>query len=359
MSLLFSPVAVGPLEARNRAWVSPMCQYSCEEQDGMPNDWHREHLASFARGGAGLVMTEAAAVVPEGRISPQDAGIWDDAQAEAWAPIAARIRAHGAVPAMQLAHAGRKASTYREWSGRGTVPESEGGWQTVGAGSEPFGRYAPPRALASDEVAQLPQAFADAARRAVAAGFEALEVHAAHGYLLHQFLSPITNSRSDEWGPDASGLSTRLLRLVVEAVREAAPEVALMVRLSATDWVEGGIDTARTIEHVRVAAAAGADWFDLSSGGLDPRQEIPLGPGYQVHFARDVRAATGAKVNAVGLIDEPTHAEQLLADGDADAVMLARAWLRNPHWALAAEAALDGVPDASVWPPQYRRARQA
>ncbi|MBO1769459.1 oxidoreductase [Agrococcus sp. TF02-05] len=359
MSLLFSPVAVGPLEARNRAWVSPMCQYSCEEQDGMPNEWHREHLASFARGGAGLVMTEAAAVVPEGRISPQDAGIWNDAQAEAWAPIAARIRAHGAVPAMQLAHAGRKASTYRAWSGSGSVPEAEGGWQTVGAGSDAFGRFAPPRALATDEVAHLPQDFADAARRAVAAGFEALEVHAAHGYLLHQFLSPLTNARSDEWGPDASGLSTRLLRLVVEAVREAAPDAALMVRLSATDWVEGGIDTERTIEHVRVAAAAGADWFDLSSGGLDPRQEIPLGPGYQVHFARDVRAATGARVNAVGLIDEPAHAEQLLADGDADAVMLARAWLRNPHWALAAEAALDGEPDASVWPPQYTRARVA
>ncbi|WP_425844415.1 oxidoreductase [Agrococcus sp. TSP3-2-1] len=362
MSLLFSPVAVGPLEARNRAWVSPMCQYSCEQQDGMPNDWHREHLASFARGGAGLVMTEAAAVVPEGRISPQDVGIWNDAQAEAWAPIAARIRAHGAVPAMQLAHAGRKASTYRAWSGRGSVPADEGGWQSVGAGSDAFGRFAPPRALGTDEVAQLPQAFAHAARRAVAAGFEALEVHAAHGYLIHQFLSPITNARSDEWGPDASGLSTRLLRLVVEAVREAAPDAALLVRLSASDWVEGGIDTARTIEHVRVAASAGADWFDLSSGGLDPRQEIPLQPGYQVHFARAVREATGAKVNAVGLIDEPERAERVLADGDADAVMLARPWLRNPHWALEAEVVLDGAvpaddPHASVWPPQYTRAR--
>ncbi|MCR8671568.1 tRNA-dihydrouridine synthase, partial [Agrococcus sp. HG114] len=236
------------------------------------------------------------------------------------------------------------------------------------AGADAFGRYAPPRALEGHEVAQLPGAFAAAARRAVAAGFDAIEVHAAHGYLLHQFLSPLTNRRDDEWGPDASGLSTRLLQLVVEAVREAAPEAALMVRLSATDWVEGGIEVQRTIEHVRVAAAAGADWFDLSSGGLDPRQEIPLGPGYQVHFAREVRAATGLPVNAVGLIDEPAHAEQLLADGDADAVMLARAWLRNPHWALLAEAELDGaVPadgrpadglGASVWPAQYTRARQ-
>ena len=356
MSRLFSPVRVGPVEARNRAWVSPMCQYSCEQLDGMPGDWHREHLASFARGGAGLVMTEAAAVERIGRISPQDAGIWNDEQAAAWAPIAERIRAYGAVPAMQLAHAGRKASTYRPWSGSGSVPLDEGGWQTVGAGADAFGRFAPPRRLGAEEVAQLPSRFADAARRAVAAGFAAIEVHAAHGYLLHQFLSPLTNRREDEWGPDADGLSTLLLRRVVEAVREAAPQAALMVRLSASDWVDGGIEVSRTIEHVRVAAEAGADWFDLSSGGLDPRQHIHLGPGYQVRFARDVRAATGLPVNAVGLIDAPSHAEQLLA-GDADAVMMARAWLRNPHWALAAETALDGEPGASVWPPQYTRAR--
>ncbi|WP_206445909.1 oxidoreductase [Agrococcus sp. KRD186] len=376
MSHLFTPVQVGPIAARNRAWVSPMCQYSCDAQDGMPGEWHHEHLASFARGGAGLVMTEAAAVVPEGRISPQDAGIWNDAQAEAWAPIAARIRAHGAVPAMQLAHAGRKASTYRPWSGRDTVPAAEGGWQSVSATTDAFGRFAPPRALTAAEVAALPEAFAAAARRAVGAGFEALEVHAAHGYLLHQFLSPLSNTRTDEWGTadwrtaagerDPRGLRVELLRQVVAAVRAAAPEAALMVRLSASDWVEGGIDTAMTIEHVRVAAEAGADWFDLSSGGLDPRQQIALEPGYQVPFARDVRAATGVQVNAVGLIDEPAHAERVLAEGDADAVMLARPWLRNPHWALAAEAELDGDPQGrpdasadtvSVWPAQYTRAR--
>ncbi len=379
MSVLLSPVRIGPVEARNRAWVSPMCQYSCDELDGMPGEWHHEHLASFARGGAGLVMTEAAAVVPEGRISPQDAGIWNDAQAAAWAPIAERIRAHGAVPAMQLAHAGRKASTYRPWSGSGTVPAAEGGWQSVSAGADAFGRYAPPRALTTAEVAQLPEAFAAAARRAVAAGFDVIEVHAAHGYLLHQFLSPLSNQRTDEWGADewgadASGLRTELLRQVVAAVRAAAPHAAVMVRLSASDWVEGGIDTAMTIEHVRVAMAAGADWFDISSGGLDPRQSIPLEPGYQVPFARDVRRATGARLNAVGLIDEPELAEQVLADGDADAVMLGRPWLRNPHWALEAEAVLDGDPSAdgradasagsasaapaSVWPEQYTRARR-
>ncbi|MFA4842134.1 MAG: oxidoreductase, partial [Agrococcus sp.] len=200
MSVLFSPVQLGRVEVRNRAWVSPMCQYSCEEQDGMPGDWHREHLASFARGGAGLVMTEAAAVEPIGRISPQDLGLWNDAQAEALAPIAARIRAHGAVPAVQLAHAGRKASIYREWSGRGSVAEEDGGWQTVSAGPDAFGGYAAPRALASDEVAALPELFAAAARRATAAGFDVVEIHAAHGYLLHQFLSPLSNPRDDEWG---------------------------------------------------------------------------------------------------------------------------------------------------------------
>ncbi len=358
MSVLFSPVRLGPIEVRNRAWVSPMCQYSCEEQDGMPGDWHHEHLASFARGGAGLVMTEAAAVEPIGRISPQDLGLWNDAQAEALAPIAARIRAHGAVPAVQLAHAGRKASTYREWSGRGSVPLDQGGWTTVSAGAHAFGSYAAPRALAADEVAALPDRFAVAARRAVDAGFEAVEVHAAHGYLLHQFLSPLSNPRDDEWGVGDGGLRTLLLQRVVEAVRAAVPDAALMVRFSASDWVEGGLDAAMTVEHVRIAMAAGADWFDLSSGGLDPRQEIPLEPGYQVPFARAVRAATGAKVNAVGLIEEPEHAESVLVEGDADAVMLARAWMRNPHWALGAEVALDGVAAASVWPPQYTRARR-
>lgn len=357
MSHLFTPVQVGPVAVRNRAWVSPMCQYSCDRQDGIPTEWHHEHLAGFARGGAGLVMTEATAVVAEGRISPQDAGIWNDAQAAAWAPIAERIRAHGAVPAMQLAHAGRKASTRRPWEGRDTVPEAEGGWQTVAPTADAFGSFAAPRALTTAEVAQLPQAFADAARRAVDAGFAAVEVHAAHGYLLHQFLSPLSNTRDDEYGADASGLRTRLLVEVVAAVRAAVPEAALMVRLSASDWVEGGIDTAMTIEHVRAARDAGADWFDISSGGLDPRQQVAVGPGYQVPFAREVREATGVPLNAVGLIDVPALAEAALTDGAADAVMLARPWLRNPHWALAAEATLDGVPEASVWPPQYVRAR--
>lgn len=352
MSLLFSPVQVGPFEVRNRVWLAPMCQYSCEAQDGVPTAWHLEHLTSFARGGVGLAMTEAAAVLPEGRISPWDAGIWDDAQAEAWAPIAERIRAHGALPAMQLAHAGRKASTYREWSGRGSVPEAEGGWQALGATDAAFGDYAAPRAMTSEEVEEVVAAFGAAARRAFEAGFVALEVHAAHGYLIHQFLSPLVNDRSDAWGE-----RTLLLRRVVEAVRAAAPGAAILVRFSAQDWVEGGIDEAMTAEHARVALDAGADWLDISSGGLDPRQRIEVGPGYQVPLADAVRAATGAPVAAVGMLDDVDLAERTLAEGSADAIMLARGLLRNPHWALLAEAELDGAPEGSAWPVQYTRAR--
>ena len=353
MSLLFTPITIGPIEVRNRAWLSPMCEYSCNELDGMPNDWHREHLTSFARGGVGMAMTEAAAISADGRISPQDVGIWTDEQAEAWAPIVERIRAHGATPAMQLAHAGRKASTYRPWSGSGSVPASEGGWQTIGPTDAPFGGFAAPRAMADDDIERVIADFGSAAARAAGAGFEILEVHAAHGYLLHQFLSPITNIRDDRWGD-----RTLLLRRVVEAVASNAPAAGIMVRFSAHDWVPGGVDAEMTIEHAKAALAAGAHAFDISSGGLDPRQQIDVGPGYQVPLARTVRAAIDAPVSAVGIITEPRQAEQVLADGSADAVMLGRELLRNPHWPLTAEAELDGIPSDSVWPPQYTRARR-
>lgn len=352
MSLLFSPITVGPITVRNRAWLSPMCQYSCEERDGMPNDWHLEHLTSFARGGVGIAMTEAAAVAPEGRISPHDAGIWNDAQAEAWTPIVDRIRAHGATPAIQLAHAGRKASTHRQWSGAGSVPLAEGGWQTLGPTEQAFGDLAAPRAMSDAEIEQVVADFGAAAARSARAGFEVLEVHAAHGYLIHQFLSPLTNTRDDRWGD-----LTLLLRRVVEAVAAAAPEAAVMVRFSAHDWVPGGIDAAMAAEFARVAVEAGAHAIDVSSGGLDPRQQITVGPGYQVPLARAVRDAVEVPVNAVGMITDAGQAEKILADGDADAVMLARELLRNPHWALLAETELDGVPGGSVWPDQYARAR--
>lgn len=354
MSLLFSPARIGAVEIRNRAWVSPMCQYSVEDQNGVPNDWHREHLTSFARGGAGLVMTEAAAVTPEGRISPHDVGIWNDEQTEAWAPIAERIAAHGAVPAIQLAHAGRKASTYRQWSGEGTVPEAEGGWQTLGPTDEAFGGLDKPRAMTQADIEAVILAFAAAAKRAWSAGFRVLEVHAAHGYLLHQFLSPLSNTRTDEWGE-----RTLLLQRVVEAVRAAAPEAGVMVRFSATDWIDGGITAAMTAEHALVAKRAGADFFDISSGGLDLRQNITnIGPGYQVHLARQVRESADVQVGAVGVITEPKQAEQILENRDADAVLIGRELLRNPHWPLLAEAELDGAPERSVWPPQYTRARR-
>lgn len=357
MSLLFTPVSVGDIQVRNRAWVSPMCQYSCDELDGVPGQWHLEHLASFARGGAGLVMTEATAVEPIGRISPQDTGIWDTAQTSAWQPIVERIRAHGAVAGIQLSHAGRKGATERPWEGQGSVPFERGGWQTVAPSAIPFGRFAAPQAMSDAEISALPSMFADAARNAVKAGFEVIELHAAHGYLLHQFLSPLSNVREDAWGADDDGLRVKLLRAVTESVREAAPGVALMVRFSATDWVEGGIDTAMTSEHAKIARQAGADWFDISTGALDPRQQIPVGPGYQVPFARAVRHAVDAPVNAVGMIEDAEQAEGVIANGHADAVMLGRPWLRNPHWALEAESQLDGAPERSVWPNQYLRAR--
>lgn len=357
MSRLFTPITIGSVEIRNRVWLSPMCQYSCENQDGVPGQWHMEHLTSFARGGVGLVMTEASAVTPEGRISPRDAGIWNDEQADAWAAITERIRAHGAVPAIQLAHAGRKASTYHPWANQaGTVPFADGGWQTLGPTEEPFGDFDAPQAMSDAQIEQVIEAFGAAASRAWRAGFEVLEVHAAHGYLLHEFLSPLSNTRADKWGADRS----LLLRRVVESVRAAAPEAGLMVRFSASDWIEGGIDEQLTAEYARVAQAAGADFFDISAGALDMRQQIPhTGPGYQVHFASAVRASADVPVAAVGVIVKAQQAEQILADGHADAVLLGRELLRNPHWALAAEAELDGVPEHSVWPPQYVRARRA
>ncbi len=353
MAALFTPLSIRQAHMRNRLWVAPMCQYSAE--DGIPNEWHHVHLAQFASGGAGLVMAEATAVSPEGRISPQDVGIWSDAHRDAWAPIAAAIRSRGAVAAIQLAHAGRKASTWSPFSGEhGTVPGDRGGWETLAPSAVAFEGYATPREMTPAEIDAVVADFAAAARRAVEAGFEVLEVHAAHGYLLHQFLSPLSNTRTDEYGGPLSGRARLVLR-VVEAVRAAAPDTALFVRFSATDWAEGGWDVDETVQVAQWAAEHGADFFDISSGGLVAHQSITVGPGYQVPFARRVRDA-GLAVNAVGLIDSGTHAEQVLAAGDADAVMSAREWLRDPHYALRAAGEL-GVSDAP-WPPQYERARR-
>jgi 2,4-dienoyl-CoA reductase-like NADH-dependent reductase (Old Yellow Enzyme family) len=351
VSALFTPLSIRGIAFRNRLWVSPMCQYSAVE--GMPNDWHHVHLAQFAAGGAGLVIAEASAVSPEGRISPDDAGLWNDAQAEAWAPIVAAVRSRGAVAGVQLSHAGRKASTTSPLSGeRGSVARDAGGWATVGPSAIAYGSYAEPLALDAAAIDDVVNDFADAARRAVRAGFEVVEVHAAHGYLLHQFLSPLTNHRTDAYGGSFEN-RVRLLVRVTEAVRSAAPDAALFVRFSATDAAEGGWDVADTVAAARLVAEAGADLIDVSSGGLVPHQRIVPGPGYQVDYAETVRRETGLLVSAVGMIDDPTFGEQIVADGRADAIMSAREWLRDPHYALRAAAVLGAHSPA---PAQYLRA---
>ena len=355
MSLLFEPMTLRGTQIRNRAWVSPMCQYS--SADGMPDDWHLVHLGQFATGGAGLVLTEASAVTPEGRISPEDAGIWSDAHADAWARVAAFVRGQGARVGIQLAHAGRKGSTFAPWRGRGSVPYEQGGWEAVAPSAVPFGSFDQPRALSTDEVAAIPGAFAAAAQRSIGVGFEVLEIHSAHGYLLHEFLSPLANRRDDAYGGSFEH-RIRLLVEAVDAVRGAVPEATpLLVRISATDWVEGGWDVDQSVALATVLREHGVDLVDVSSGGLSPDQQIEVGPGYQVPFAHRVRNEGGVATGVVGMITEPQQAEQVLADGSADAVLLARALLRDPHWALRAAAELD--PDCAAWPAQYERAARA
>lgn len=354
MSQLFSPLTIRTVEVRNRLWVAPMCQYSA--QDGMPNDWHHVHLAQFASGGAGLVMAEATAVVPEGRITPEDTGIWNDEQRDAWRPIVTAIHDRGAVAAIQLAHAGRKASTYSPFAAeRGTVPEADGGWQALAPSAVAFDGYARPDELERAEIDALVTAFADGARRSLEAGFDVLEIHAAHGYLLHEFLSPLSNQRTDEYGGSLENRA-RLLLLIVEAVRAVAHDAPLFVRFSATDWAEGGWDVAETATVSAWAHERGADLIDVSSGGLVAHQRITTGPGYQVPFAREIRRMTGLPVSAVGEITTGAQAEEILAAGDADAIMAGREWLRDPHFGLRAADELGE--DASVWPPQYVRARR-
>ena len=354
MAELFTPVRLRGVTNRNRAWVAPMCQYSAV--DGVPNDWHLVHLGSFARGGAGLVLTEATAVSPEGRISPVDTGIWNDEQRDAWSRIVDFVHGQGATAGMQLAHAGRKASTRPPFEGRGPVPVEEGGWETVGPSAVAFPGLVEPRELTVAEIDQVVEDFARAARRALEAGFDLLEIHAAHGYLMHQFLSPLSNQRQDEYGGSFDNRARLVLR-VVEAVRSVVPDsMPLLVRLSATDWVEDGWTADDSVALARLLREAGVDLVDVSSGGNAPA-DIPVGPGYQVTFARRIREEAGIPTGAVGLITEPKQAEDIVADGAADVVLLARAMLRDPHWALRAAHEL-GVPvgDGIDWPKQYLRA---
>ncbi len=352
-SALFTPITLRGTTVRNRVWVSPMCQYS--SVDGLPNDWHLVHLGQFAAGGAGLVMTEASAVVPEGRISPQDAGIWNDEQVAAWRRVVDFLHARGATAGMQLAHAGRKASTRRPWEGHGSVGPDDGGWTSVAPSAEAFADYAEPHALSAEEIAALPGAFAAGARRALAAGFDAVELHFAHGYLVHQFLSPLSNHREDAYGGSFEN-RTRLAVEILAAVRaEVGADVPVLARISATDWTDGGWDEDDSVALARALADAGADLVDTSTGGNSPHADIPVGPGYQVPFAERIRRETGVPTGAVGMISEPAHAEKVVATGQADVVLLARALLRDPHWPLRAAHEL-GVDDEVTWPEQYARA---
>jgi len=351
---LFAPLALRSQVLRNRIAVSPMCQYSAV--DGRATDWHFVHLGARAVGGAALVLAEATAVEARGRISPADLGLWDDAQIEPLRRIASFLEAHGAVPGVQLAHAGRKASTATPWEGGGPLAARHGGWSVVGASPLAFAEGSLiPEPLDAGGLHAVVRAFAAAARRAHAAGFRAVEIHAAHGYLLHSFLSPLSNRRTDAYGGTFEG-RTRLLLEVVEAVRAAWPEeLPLLVRLSATDWVDGGWDVDQSAALARSLGPLGVDLVDCSSGGLVPGAAVPLAPGYQVPFAERIRREAGILTGAVGLITEPAQADEIVRAGRADLVLLARQLLREPNWPLRAARELGR--DDAPWPRQYLRAR--
>ena len=354
MSELFSPLTLRALTLRNRIGVAPMCQYSSTE--GYANDWHFVHLGAFATGGAGLVICEATAVVPEGRISPADLGIWHDDHVPALRRITDFVQAQGSVAGIQLAHAGRKASTKRPWEGSGTVRPADGGWIVKGPSAIPFSpEYPQPEAMTHEEIRSVIDAFTAGARRACAAGFQVAEIHAAHGYLLNEFLSPLTNHRSDEYG----GTFDNRIRLTCEvsaAVRAVWPdEWPVFVRISATEWADGGWTVDDSVRLATRLAALGIDVIDTSSGGNVAHQQIEVHPGYQVPFASRIRREAGVATAAVGLITEAAQAEAIVANGDADLVLLARELLRNPRWPLDAAHALGA---SGPWPNQYLRARK-
>ncbi|RPE76963.1 NADH:flavin oxidoreductase/NADH oxidase [Vulcaniibacterium tengchongense] len=352
MSRLFQPLTQRSLTVRNRIAVSPMCQYSAN--DGVPGDWHLVHLGARATGGAGAVIAEATAVSAEGRISPADTGLWNDAQGEAWARIVRFIAAQGATPGVQLAHAGRKASTAAPWLGGGALAPGDGGWTPVAPSPLAFSARSPqPRELSAAEIANVVDDFACAAWRARAAGFRLIEIHAAHGYLLHQFLSPLSNRRRDAYGGCFDN-RVRLLLEVVDAVRKVWPErLPLWLRVSATDWAAGGWDIEQSAALARLVAHRGVDLIDVSSGGLVAEAKVPVAPGYQVPFAARIRREANIATGAVGMITTPEQAESILAEGAADVVLLARELLRDPNFPLRAAKALGA--EAPV-PEQYLRA---
>lgn len=350
---LFRPLSLRGVTLRNRIAVAPMCEYS--SIDGFATDWHLVHLGSRAVGGAALVMTEACAVEARGRISPQDLGIYCDEHIEMLSRIARFVREQGAVPAIQLAHAGRKASTYRPWSGSGEISLEEGRWETIAPSAERFSaNYPLPRALTHAEIGEVVQRFQDATRRALTAGFEVFEIHAAHGYLLHEFLSPLSNHRDDEYGGSPLNRMHMLLE-VVDAIRQVLPDkLPLFVRISASDWTDGGLTISDSVEIARELKKHGVDLVDSSSGGNVAAARIPLSPGYQVPFAERIRHEAEIATGAVGLITEPQQANDIIRNHQADIIFLARALLRDPYWPLHAAHALH---HDIAWPPQYLRAK--
>ena len=353
MSQLFSPLQLRSITFRNRIAVSPMCEYSSE--DGFANDWHLVHLGSRAVGGAGLVFTEATAVSPEGRISIQDLGIWKDEHIPMLQKITTFIAAQGAVPGIQLAHAGRKASTLRPWDGNGILPAADGGWQVMAPSAIPFNEVYPmPEALTETGIRKVLDDFKSAAGRALSAGFKVIELHGAHGYLLHNFLSPLSNHRTDEYGGVFEN-RIRIMLQTVEAIREVWPEkYPLLVRLSVTDWAEGGWNPEESVKLAAILKTKGVDLVDCSSGGLAAHQQIKAGPLYQTPFAEKIRKEAGIATGAVGMITTATEAESIIAEGRADLVIMARQLLREPYFPLHAAHELG----ADVkWPVQYERAK--
>jgi 2,4-dienoyl-CoA reductase-like NADH-dependent reductase (Old Yellow Enzyme family) len=352
MAHLFEPLTIRGVSFANRVFVSPMCEYS--SRDGFANDWHFVHLGSRAVGGAGLVFTEATAVTPEGRISPEDLGIWKDEHVDMLARIVRFVHAQGSVAGMQLAHAGRKASTYRPWSGTGAISEAEGGWQDVLAPTAiAFAdNYPQPREMSKQEIAATAGAFAAAAKRALAAGFRVLEIHAAHGYLLHEFLSPLSNQRTDEYGGSFEN-RTRIVRDVADAIRKVWPEqYPLFTRISATDWTTGGWDIEESVDLARQLKTLGVDLIDCSSGGNVATAKIPIGAGYQTPFAERIRKDAEIFTGAVGMITSPMQAEHIVGSGQADAVLIAREFLRDPYFPMRAARELG---QEITWPAQYLR----
>ncbi len=352
MAHLFDPLPIRGLTIPNRIVVSPMCEYSSD--DGFANDWHLVHLGSRAVGGAGLIFTEATAVTAEGRISPEDLGIWKDAHIEFLSRIVRFVKSQGAVPGMQLAHAGRKGSTYRTWSGHGAIPQKEGGWIPLAPSALAFAEnYPMPRAATKQEITAVIDAFAAAARRALESGFRVLEIHAAHGYLIHEFLSPLSNQRTDDYGGSFEN-RTRLAREIVTAVRNQMPDqLPLFIRISATDWKPGGWDVDQSVELAKQLAPLGVDLVDCSSAGLAQDQKIILGPGYQVPFSERIRRDAKIKTGAVGLIETKEQVAEILANEKADLVFMAREFLRDPYWPLHAARELN---QPISWPAQYLRA---